>query len=304
MGLLDGLKRSALYKKLAGIKSAIGHEIQYFIPDILFILWQYQREVGRLPNLISPKRFTEKLQWLKLYGQGERYTAWTDKYEVRNYVRDRLGEGALTKLIAVYDKVEDIDFHALPRSFVLKCTHGSGQNIICKDKSKLDVPDSVRLLKYYMDNNLYWYGRERCYKNIVPRIVSEEYLEEDGGAPLDYKFFCFNGDPKVILACKDRFKGLKLKYFDLNWKPLEATIKGHADNSDIAKPQCLSRMIDHARKLSEGIPFVRVDFYNIADKVYFGEMTFYPSSGYAIYEPDDFDFYLGEFLKLPKPSPA
>ena len=301
MGVPASLKQSLVYKKLAGIKEFIERKLRRCMPARLCIVWQYRQAVGRWPNLTDPRRFTEKLQWLKLYGCGKEYASCADKYEARNYVRARLGESVLTKLLAVYDKAEVIDFNALPVSFVLKCTHSSGQNIICKDKSRLDPQQTVRLFQNYLKSNYYWEGRESCYKYITPRVIAEEYLQENGAAPVDYKFLCFNGEPKVILVCTDRQTGVKFKFFDLDWKLLPVTVNERIDNSTLPRPQGLSTMIDHARKLSAGIPFVRVDFYNIADKVYFGEMTFYPGCGFDIFYPDEFDFYLGGLITLPPP---
>lgn len=271
------------------------------IPDELYLKIQYRLHTGKPLNLKSPKTFNEKLQWLKIYNRKPEYTKLVDKYEVRKYIAETIGEKYLIPLIGVYDDVDKIDWDSLPNQFVLKCTHGSGYNIICKDKSKLNIKQVKRKLKLWMNTNYYWRGREWPYKNVKPRIICEKYMVDESGTELkDYKIFCFNGEPKIIQVDFNRFIDHKRNLYDLRWNYIPLSIKYPTDpNKNIEKPQRLEEMLKIAKILSKDYPHVRVDLYSIYDKIYFGEMTFYHESGFGKFWPPSYDYLFGSWLQLP-----
>jgi hypothetical protein len=261
----------------------------------------YKSHVDTLPNLEHPTKFSEKLQWLKLYYRDPIMTQCADKYGVREYVTN-CGYGyILNKLIASYEDVDDIDVAALPDRFVLKGSHGSAWNIICKDKNKINWTSWKLIMKSWMKQNLYWYGREWVYKDIKPRIVCEEYIEDLAGSLLDYKFFCFNGEPKFVQVDVGRFEKQNYRnFYDLNWGilPFGKDIP-HNPNIKMNPPKNFSNMIKIARKLSEPFPYVRADFYNVDGQIYFGELTFFPASGTPDFRPTEYDEIVGSWLVLP-----
>ncbi len=273
--------------------------IAYFIPDSIYVKWQYRIILGKKLNLKNPVTFTEKIQWLKLNWKDEVLTVCADKYKVRDYVRNRIGEEILTKFYGVYVKVEDIILDDLPASFILKVTHGSGQNIICKNKNDIDWNYTFKLLKIFMANNHYYCGREFAYKNIIPHIICEEYLGNENSVPVDYKFFCFNGEPRFVQVDFGRFTKHERNFYDMNWKPLPVRWSCPHFEGSVNKPQCFEEMCQVTRKLSQGLIFVRVDLYSVNGKVYFGEMTFYPTSGYPKLVPSNYDYIFGSYLQLP-----
>jgi len=274
--------------------------IAVFIPDAVYLKWQYKRELGKELNLVSPVSFNEKLQWLKLNWKDEISTICADKYKVRDYVKDRIGDHTLTRLYGVYDRVEDIVLDNLPESFVLKITHGSGQNILCKNKKDVDWGYAFASLKMYMANNHYYLGREFAYKNIVPRIICEEFLDDEGKIPMDYKFYCFNGRPHFVEVHFDRYGQRKNNLYDLNWSLLPVEMTFPRFLGVVNKPERFEEMCGYAQILADGIPFVRVDFYNFNQRVYFGEMTFYPACGMDKFSPENYDEILGSLLTLPE----
>lgn len=277
-----------------------------FIPDRLMIVIQYYIATGRLLNLREPSRFTEKLQWYKLNYRIELMTTCSDKYNVREFVKSKGLEKILIPLIGIYEDVEKLDFADLPNRFVLKTTNGSHTNILCKDKTQLNEAYTKKLLNKWLSNWAGKVGREWSYYNIKPTIICEEYLETDSNNDLiDYKFFCFNGEPFCIYVIVERFldSGIKLAIMDMDFNQLpyfRSDIEGL--NKSIAKPKNFDHMIEIAKKLSQDFPHVRVDLYNIDGKVYFGELTFYDGSGYKGYSPDEFDFILGKKFILPTPQ--
>ena len=272
----------------------------FFMPDDVYIKWQYRKEMGKKLDLKNPKSFNEKIQWLKLNSRDERLGICSDKYRVRDYVKSRLGEEILVKLYSVYERVEDIVPEDLSDSFVLKVTHGSGQNIICKNKKDMDWKHVFGLLKIYMSNNHYYRGRELAYKNITPRIICEEYLEENGRSPIDYKFYCFNGQPQFVDVHRDRFGDHRRNSYDLDWNllPFEMNSVPHF-HEEFPRPSFFEKMCRIAEQLAQGFILVRVDFYNINEKIIFGELTFYPGNGMLKFSPDVFDNVLGSYLQLP-----
>lgn len=237
-----------------------------------------------LPN--KPMYFGEKVQWLKLNGNLEKYNDYVDKYKVRNYIETVIGNEYLLPLISVYDKPEDINYDELPNSFVLKVNHGSGYNIIVKDKKNIDYNKTNKKLKKWLNEDYSAIKKEFQYKNVERKIICEQFVNDKAGHLLDYKFFCFDGEPKMIEVDFDRFSGHKMNFYDLKWNLLDLK-KGTCDNykENYPKPKNFKKMIDIVRKLSKEFQFVRVDLYNVDGKIYFGELTFTPASGRHPFKP-------------------
>ena len=264
---------------------------------------QFQNALGYELNLENPRTFNEKLQWLKLYYHDPLMTKCADKYLVREYIKETIGEEYLIPLIGVWDRVEDIDFDKLPNQFVLKVNWGSGQNIIVKDKSKLDIEEAKNKLRYWMQptSNHYYYSYEWCYKNIEPKIMCEKYIEQMDGNLLDYKLFTFNGIIKYIDLHIFRFTENHSRcFYDTNWNRYNATIKFNLFQGEVEKPKVLDHLLYLGEKLSKYFPHVRLDFYIIKNDIFFGEMTFYNGSGYDYFKPKEWDYKFGELLELPK----
>lgn len=286
------------------LKQRIYRKICYLfgrlIPDRPYLQMMYYVNMGKKLNLKNPVGYNEKLNWLKLYDRKEIYTRMADKYEVREIIREKIGEEYLIPLLGVWERAEDINFAELPDRFVLKCTHDSESVIICSDKRVFDEKAAVKKLSEALKTNYYYNGREWVYKNIKPRIIAEKYMEDSVDGELrDYKFFCFSGIPKAMFVATDRGKGeTKFDYFDLNFNHLE--LIQHYPNAakPIRKPANFDKMIAFSKILSEGIPHVRVDFYEVDGKLYFGELTFYHFGGYMPFEPESWDMVFGEWLKL------
>lgn len=271
-----------------------------FLNDKLFLKFKFRVCMQKRLNLLSPLTFNEKLQWLKLYDRNPEYTCMVDKYEVRKYIAEKIGETHLIPLLGVWDSVDDIDFETLPDEFVLKCTHDSGGIVICKDKSMLDIEAAKKKLKKRQKSSFYYRTREWPYKNVKPRIIAEKYMVDESGVELkDYKLFCFNGEPKFLFVATDRQKNeTKFDFFDLDFNHLPV-INGHPNSENkIDKPEGLDKMIELSRILSKGIPHVRVDFYDINGRVYFGELTFFHYSGFVPFEPEEWDLKFGSFIDL------
>lgn len=279
-----------------------GKGLTNIIPDKLYLKILYKCRVGKKINLKEPITFNEKLQWLKLYDRKDIYTTMVDKYEVKEYVANMIGEDYIIPTLGVYDKFEDIDFDKLPNQFVLKCTHDSGGIIICKDKEKFDVDNAKKIINKHLKNNYYYWGREWPYKNVKPRIIIEPYMEDKKYKELvDYKIMCFNGKAKMEFTCTERFSQgtLKVTFFDLEWNKLPFERKYKASDKKIEKPVNFKKMIELSEKLSKDITFVRIDWYEINGKLYFGEMTFYPGSGCEKFYPEEWDYNVGKLMKLP-----
>ena len=265
---------------------------------------QFRNALGYELNLENPKTFNEKLQWLKLYYHDPLITKCADKYLVREYIKETIGEEYLIPLIGVWDRVEDIDFDKLPNQFVLKVNWGSGQNIIVKDKSQLDIEEAKNKLRYWMQptSNHYYYSYEWPYKNIVPKIICEKYITNNTENLTVYKIFCFDSNPYLFqVIINDKTANERINYYDLDWNRL--ALKQNYDNFDfdIQKPKYLNLMLKFSRILSENFPyFIRIDFYETNDRIYFSEYTFYSDAGYAKFTPDYWDKKLGDLINLPK----
>lgn len=270
-------------------------DAQYLEVMFLGSMWKWL-------NLRNPKTFSEKLQWIKLYDRRSEYTMMADKYAVREYVAKVLGEEYLIPLLGVWDDPEDIDFDALPDQFVLKCNHNSGKGMyICKDKSKLDAEKVKAGLRKGLAQNYYLFGREWPYKDIKRRIIAEKFMTDGGKELADFKVHCFNGEPKFILVCRDRFSqsGLTEDFFTTDWEHMPLKRPGIPNATyEIPKPELLEQMLELSKKLAENIPFARTDFYVIDGKLYFGEITFFPASGMAPFEPECWDETFGSWLTL------
>lgn len=267
--------------------------------DKLYIMILYRYRMGRPLNLKNPRTYNEKLQWLKLYDRRKEHIPLVDKYRVREFVAETIGEEYLIPLLGVWDKFDDIDFTMLPRQFVLKCTHDSGGIVICKDKSTFDIEAARKKLTRCLKRNYFDNTREWQYKHVKPRIIAEKYMVDESGTGLkDYKFLCFHGVPKALLVVSNREISTKSDFFDLNFNQLP--VRHHYENArNIEKPQGFEEMVELAKKLSKGIIHVRTDFYDIHGKIYFGEMTFYQFGGFRRFEPQKYDRIFGSWIKLP-----
>lgn len=249
--------------------------------DVLVTKVRYRFKTGEKLRLDHPVDFMQKIQWLKLFKYTEDYGYLVDKYLVRDFVKNKIGENYLPPLLGVYEHVDNIEFDKLPNQFAIKVTHGSGYNIIVPDKTKLDVGKAKKKLRKFQNRNYYKKNRERIYKDLKPLIIVEKYLDQtEADHIIDYKFYCFDGKPESVWVktfYQDKYRNC---YYDLNWKRL----KDDTNTEDylpieIERPQNLEEMIAIAKKLSEGFSFIRVDLYSIGEKVYFGELTFFPWGG-------------------------
>lgn len=271
--------------------------------DKKYLKLKYYYKTGKKLDFSNVKTFNEKIQWLKIYDRNTNYIKMVDKYEAKRHVSNLIGKEYIIPTLGIYDKFEEIKFEQLPDQFVIKCTHDSESTVICKDKNKLDIKS---LKKYYnkkIKSNYYYKCREWPYKYIKPRIIAEKYMGTNEQKELiDYKFFCFNGNPKVILVCSERFSSDNMceTWFDENWNFLDIIESNHRVNKKIKKPINFSQMMEFSKKLSRDIPFIRVDFYEINGKIYFGELTFFPAAGFEKFEPEEWDKKLGNMLELPK----
>ena len=275
-----------------------------WVPDKIMIKIQYRIKTGRKLNLKNPERFTEKLQWYKLYYRNPIMHKCVDKYEVREYVKSKGLDSILNELYGVYSSPDEINFDELPSKFVVKTTSGSGgQNVfICEDKSQLNKNDLIKKLKYWLKlNPKKSFGREWAYEGTHNRIIIEQYLEgnDEGLSGVnDFKFFCYNGKVEYIVFDGDRYVKHKRNFYDKDWNYIDVGTDCDKLGDKIKKPKKLEDMENVAEKLSKEFPYVRVDLYCINNKIYFGEMTFYPWTGYIQYDPDSFDYQLGEKFEL------
>lgn len=275
-----------------------------FLPDMTYIKLYYRLRVGRKLNVRNPETLNEKLQWLKFNYRFPLQSIVSDKLLVRDYVKEKIGEKYLIPLLGSWKEYSDIDFSALPNQFVLKCNHDSGGLVVCTDKEKLNHEEAKRKIEKSLKSNFFYIGREYQYRNIKPMIICEKFISDNGKVPMDYKIYCFNGKPDVILVCRDRFSKnthrASYLFFDQKWnfQPLDKGDENLQD-VDIPKPENLDEMIEIAKKLSEDFVFARIDLYNIKGKIYFGEITLSTNSGF---DPDikyETDLMFGKKLEIP-----
>ena len=273
------------------------------IADKLYLRIKFWCRMGKPLHFKTPRTFNEKLQWLKQYGRRPIDTVLSDKYAVKEYIAQTIGSQYVIPLIGVWDRFEDIDFDQLPNQFVMKCTHNSGGIVVCKDKSIFDKEKARQILNQALSHNFYVFSREKAYQDIPPRIIAEEYKEDTKTKELrDYKFFCFDGEVKILFVASERQsknEETKFDFFDMDYNHLPFT-NGHP-NAEVLpeKPARFEEMKKLAAKLSKGIPHVRVDFYEADGHVYFGEMTYSHWGGMTPFVPEEWDYKLGEWIKLP-----
>lgn len=275
-----------------------------WIPDRIYLKWLYRLKMGKKLDLKNPKTWSEKLQWLKLYNRRAEYTMMVDKYAVKDYVAGIIGKEYIIQTIGVWDKIEDIEWGFLPDKFVLKTTYGGGSSgvVICKDKSAFDKNKAIVRLKKSMKQDIYRSLREWPYKNVPKRIIAEQYIEPSkhlNDLP-DYKFFCFNGKPKYCQVISGRATKECVDFFDEEWNHLpfhEPRYLPFADEEP-KRPSQFEKMWELAGRLADGKPFSRIDFFNVGESVYFGEITFFPTSGFGGFDPESYDELFGRMIDL------
>lgn len=287
--------------------SIVSHFFRW-LPDATYLKLLYRFKMGHRLDLHNPKTFTEKLQWLKLYNRKPEYTTMVDKYAVKEYVASIIGEQYIIPTLGVWDKPEQIDWDSLPDKFVLKTTHGGGGGgvVICRDKATFDRQAAISRLNQSLASDIYRGLREWPYKNVPKRIIAEQFMAPvKASAPKDlpdYKFFCFNGEPRYCQVIRDRHSKETIDFYDMDWAHQEFVgLNPVARNglTPVARPENLEEMAEICRKLAKDEPFVRVDLYVIDNKKYFGELTFYPASGMGVFTPEEWNGRLGDLLTLP-----
>lgn len=284
--------------------AAILYRIGGRLPDETYLKWIYYLETGKRLNLVNPHRYNEKLQWIKLYDHNPLYTILADKYKVKDVVSKKIGAEHVAECYGVWDKAKDIEWEKLPNQFVLKTNHDSGNNgvFICRDKTKIDKEKWAKRINASLHRDTSIAGREWPYKDVKRCVFAEQYLEDASGELRDYKFFCFDGEVKYLFIATERQSGgeVKFNYFDADFNDLG--IVQHHPMSDklITKPNCFEQMKALAAILSKGIPAVRVDLYEVNDRIYFGEYTFFHHGGMVPFHPDKWDLIWGEQIHLPK----
>lgn len=279
------------------------NRLVYVLPDKWYLYFRFKNRVGYWPHLNHPRTFNEKLQWLKLNDRHAEYTQMVDKIDAKKYVASIIGDKYIIPTLGVWNSVDEIEWDKLPNQFVIKVSSDSGGIVVCKDKQTLDIEKAKEKLTNGWGKNYYVHNKEYPYRDLTPRIIAEEYKEDESGYELrDYKIFCFNGEPKILFVASDRQKvgeDTKFDFFDLNWNHLPFT-NGHPNSKEfIAKPKNFEEMLEIAKKLSVGIPQVRIDLYNCNGQIYFGEITFFHWSGMTAFDPIEWDFKLGKMIKLP-----
>lgn len=279
-------------------------KLTHVIPDKLYLYLKFRQRMGKWPNLRKPSTFNEKLQWLKLYDRNPIYTIMVDKYEVKKYVANIIGTEYIIPTLGVWDSFDQIDFNLLPNQFVLKCTHDSGGLVIVQDKNTFDKNRAKQKIDACMKRNYYWHGREWAYKDVKPRIIAEKYMENSKTGDLrDYKIFTFNGVVKCLFIATDRQKideDTKFDFFDADFRHLPLT-NGHP-NADVTphKPSNFEEMKQLAEILGKDYPQMRIDFYEVNGKVYFGEITLSHWNGFTPFCPEKWDYTFGSWIDLSK----
>jgi hypothetical protein len=273
-------------------------------PDKMFLKLRYRLQLGHQLNLKKPKRFTEKIQWLKLYNRKPEYTTMVDKYAVKAFVANKIGEQFIIPTLGVWDGFDDIDFDALPDCFVLKTTHGGGSGgvVICKDRTTFDREKALEVLNRSLSDDIYLLYREWPYKNVPRRIIAEKFITNgDDNELTDYKFFCFNGEPRYCQVIADRHTKETIDFFDMDWNHQDfygLNPKCGPAAKPAAKPHDFETMRHIAYELAKDTKFLRVDLYNVNGKIFFGELTFFPASGLGVFTPDSADIELGNMLDI------
>ena len=276
-----------------------------WLPDKMYLRLKFRFSLGYWPNFKNPQSFNEKLNWLKLYNRKPEYTQMVDKFAVKDYVANKIGAEYVIPTLGVWDKPENIDWDILPSQFVLKTTHGGGNSgvVICRNRESFNRLSAVKKLNMSLKQDIYKKLKEWPYKNVPRRIIAEKFIEDEnspGDLP-DYKFFCFDGYVHSVMLCLDRHLGdTKFYFFDKDWNLLRLNIRGKEAPKDftLPKPQNIEKMFEIASILSKGHKFLRVDLYNSDGKIYFGELTFFPDSGFDANITKEADNIFGSLLKL------
>lgn len=272
-----------------------------WLPDKLYLKIKFRSAMGYSLNLKHPRTYAEKLQWLKLYDRRPEYTMMVDKITAKEYVASKLGKEYIIPTLGIWEDPDEINFDSLPDRFVLKCNHNSSLGMyICKDKTQMDINRVKDELRKGLNQDYYLTKREWPYKNVKRKIFAEQYLEDDGDALTDYKFFCFNGVPELMYISKDASATPTTDFFDMHWNHLPIRMKDPNALILPAKPTQFEKMKVFAEKLSAGIPHLRVDFYVIKNQIYFGELTFFHNAGFAIINPPEWNYKMGDLIKLPE----
>ncbi len=286
------------------IPASLGHRgLLNWLGDEPYLKLLFRCQMGFRLNLEEPRTFSEKLQWLKLHDRDPRYCRMVDKFDAKAYVSQRIGPSCIVPTYGVWDRFEDIDFDALPNAFVLKCTHDSGGLVICRDKAALDRDAARQKIRRSLKRNYYYPGREWPYKDLKPRIIAEALLAEDAapGSLVDYKFYCFHGEPRFLYISQglENHDTAAISFLTLDWQFAPFARSDYRPFAALPpKPKTYETMLSMARELSRGIPFLRVDLYEVDGQVYFSELTFFPNSGMVPLEPPQADRELGDLLTL------
>lgn len=305
--LLKNSPRTFLYVVFDKLNKA---GMLHWVSDTAFLRIDYWLRFGKRLNLKDPQTFNEKLQWLKLHDRRPEYVTMVDKIAVKDYVAGKIGSEYIIPTLGTWDKPEHIDWESLPNQFVIKWNHDSGSIVICKDKSTFDCKKAIEKLSYGAKVNGFWYGREWPYKGVRPMLLAEKYIEVESNLDfdvsknddlVDYKFMCFNGEVKCCFTCTNRFSGngLKVTFYDNDWNIMPFERSHPREIFPIKMPSCYKQMKEAAAKLSKGLPFARIDFYEIKEQPYFGEITLYPGSGHEAFQPEEWDYILGSWIVLP-----
>lgn len=294
---------SASFYSKKRIFEAIVRRCSFILGDEIFVSLIYKCIFGESLDLNNPRRFNAKLQWLKLYDRNPKYTKYVDKFDVKAHVASLIGKEYIIPTLSIYEDVKTINWDALPEKFVLKTTHGGGGTgiVVCTDKKLLDIHKTTKKLEREIAANVFAFGREWPYKNLKRRIIAEEFIVDDKTKELrDYKFFCFNGKVKMFKVDFNRFSRHQANYYDRNGILLPFGEENFPPdfNKNLQLPANLSKMIEIAEILAKEIPFVRVDLYNCMGRILFGEMTLYPASGFGRFTPDEWDYIIGDWLRL------
>lgn len=272
-----------------------------FIPDDIYLRLIYRIKMGNRLNLKYPKLYNEKLQWLKLNDHKDFYTTMVDKHEMKKFVSEKIGEGYVVPVLGIWESFEDIDFDLLPEKFVLKATNDQGSVLLCNNKSTFDFKNAKKILTNSMNTNFYYVGREWPYKNINPKIIAERMLDSSEGhvGLTDYKYFCFNGTPKLMYISNDLDADPRTDFFDMDFNRLDMRMRDKNSDSIPNKPKFFEEMRHISKILSKDIPQLRVDFYCTAEKVYVGELTFFHNGGFSKIYPEKWMHILGDWIELP-----
>jgi hypothetical protein len=269
-----------------------------FLSDDLYIKLEYKIKTKKSIDLVNPVSFNEKINWLKINNRTNLITKCADKYKVRDYVTKEVGEDILIPLLWVGTEPKEIPFKKLPKSFVIKTNHASATNIIVKDKALINEDRIIKKLTKFLKIDYWFSGRQWAYKNIERKIIIEEYIGDINAVPKDYKFFVFNGKAKFVQIDYDRYTKHKRDFYNMDWEKMSMQCSYPNSNYTEKKTLVLEKAIEYAERLGKNFPFSRVDLYIIEDKIYFGEITFYPDGGYAKFYPENLDIKFGGYLDI------